>query len=254
MNLASSIKSGITSLRNTMYKESPTIFSGLAITGVFTTTGFAVDATLKAQRVIDREHYERQDDEPFSKKETLGLVWKYYIPTVISGITTVSFIVLSNSINLRRTAAITGLYEVTQKSLKEYQKKVVETLGENKANKIDEALAQDKLDNNPVTDREVLVTSNGDALFFDTMSGRYFRSSIEFIRKTVNDFNQELLSEMYMPLNDLYYKWNLKPVKIGNDTGWNIDDGLLEVSFTAKIADSGEPCIVLNYDVCPRKL
>ena len=34
--------------------------------------------------------------------------------------------------------------------------------------------------------------------------------------------------------------------------GWNLDDGLIEVYFNTALADNGQPCIVMEYDISPR--
>ena len=44
----------------------------------------------------------------------------------------------------------------------------------------------------------------------------------------------------------------LKPTKIGDDIGFNIDNGLLDVNFSSQLTEEGRPCLVLNYNVYPR--
>ena len=62
--------------------------------------------------------------------------------------------------------------------MKEYQAKVVETLGEAKARKIKDEIAKDKVKNDPISNKEVIITGKGDMLCYDVLSGRYFKNNI----------------------------------------------------------------------------
>lgn len=44
----------------------------------------------------------------------------------------------------------------------------------------------------------------------------------------------------------------LSNTDMGDELGWNIDDGLLEISYGAMVANDGRPCITLEYHVAPR--
>ena len=96
------------------------------------------------------------------------------------------------------------------------------------------------------------MTDNGDTLCYDSVSGRYFKSSIDQIKKAENSINRTVLTEMYVSLNEFYDELDLDHTKLGNDLGWNIDDGLIEIDFSSQIADNGKPCVVVNYSVAPR--
>ena len=134
----------VQSLRNTVSKNSPMILTGLGVAGLVTTTVMAVKATPKALELINDERHSRADedetfiygDTPIPKMDLIKLTWKCYIPTAIMGGLTVVCIISANSISTKRNAAIAGLYSLTEKSLKEYQTKVVEVVGENKAKEI----------------------------------------------------------------------------------------------------------------------
>lgn len=57
---------------------------------------------------------------------------------------------------------------------------------------------------------------------------------------------------MYAALNDFYNEIGLSNTDMGDELGWNLDDGLLEISYGAMVADDGRPCITLDYHVAPR--
>jgi hypothetical protein len=244
-------------------RESPTIFTGLGVLGVFSTVGLAIKATGPALGLIYQEKHMRafHREEPstinfdLSAKEILELTWKLYVPTAISGGITIACIVASNRVSLRRNAALMSLYSVSEVALQRYQAEVLELVGKNKAEKIRENVAQRQLNEDPLNDEEVFLTGAGNHLFFDALSGRYFRTDIETVRKSINSFNEELLNDMYSTLNDFYYELGIEGTEMGRNMGWNVDEyRILEVKFTTKIATNGEPCIVLNYPIMPRYL
>ena len=61
-----------------------------------------------------------------------------------------------------------------------------------------------------------------------------------------------MLSEMYISLNEFFDELGLDHSSIGDDLGWNLDSGLIDLDFSSQIADDGTPCIVVNYQVKPK--
>lgn len=250
----------IKKVSDALIRNSPSILTGLSVGGLITTTIMAVNATPKAldiinQEITDREVEKYGDRLPrLTTKEIVALTWKCYIPTALMGVTTIACIIGANSINLRRNAALVSLYSLAETTLKEYQAKVIETIGEKKEEKIKEEILQDRIDKNPINNGTVIITGKGDTLCYDSLSGRYFKGDIETIRRIQNDFNKDLLNEMYKPLNELYDELGLEGTELGRDMGWNTEYGLLDISFSAKLTKDGQPCIVLDYRVGPRKL
>jgi len=239
-------------------RESPTILTTLGITGVATTVILAVRATPKALYILQEEESARYADEsrrePITKLEVIRLTWKCYIPAVVAGVGTIACFVGAHSINLRRNAVLAGLYSVSTEALREYQEKVIETIGQNKENKIREEIVNDRLKENPVSKNQVLITGKGKVLFYDSWSGRYFESEMEIVRKIQNDLNHKLLTgqEAYLPLNSFYYDLGIPGIKAGENIGWSFDEGMLDIKFTAKIADNGIPCVVIQYEIQPK--
>ena len=76
-----------------------------------------------------------------------------------------------------------------------------------------------------------IITDKGNTLCFDSLSGRYFKSDIDKIKRAVNNLNRELTYDMYVSLNDFYDELDLDHTKIGDELGWNLDDGLIDVYF-----------------------
>lgn len=231
-------------------KNSPTILTGLSVAGLCTTAIFAGKATPKAIILIEEERKKRE--EPLAKADILKLTWKCYIPTACIGAATIACIIGSNSINQRRNAALATVYGLTEAAFREYKEKVVETIGKNKELKVRDEISSDRIKANPPGESEVIFTGKGEVLCYDSLSGRYFRSDIEKIRRSINDINKNFLSDMWVGLNDLYYELGLAGTKLGDEMGWDLDNGLVDVSFSSGLTEEGEPCLVLNYSVTPR--
>ena len=141
-------------------KHSPEILIGLGITGFISSTVLAVKATPKALSLIDDQKL-RLGEEKLTPMETIKVAWKPYIPSGILSILSISCILGATNINLRRNAALATAYTLSERTLVNYKNKVIDAIGEKKEKKIQEELAQDKVNKNAVDDKQVIITSNG---------------------------------------------------------------------------------------------
>lgn len=241
------------SIKTFMSKRSPEILTGIGIAGMITTTILAVRATPKALKLIE-EKKKQEQTEKLTPIETVKVAWKPYIPAVVTCISSVACLVGSSSVSARRNAALYSAYKLSETALMEYKDKVIETIGEKKEQVIKDKIIDEKLKNNPVSNSNVIITNKGTSQCFDPLSGRYFESDIELIKKAINKLNEMLLHDMfgYVSLNDFYDELGLDHIDLGDDLGWNIQKGLIDIDLRAKIADNGKPCIVLDFSVAPR--
>lgn len=247
------------SIRAYLVNHSPELLTGVGIAGMFTTVGLAIAATPKAMRAIEAEKVKKVEeseetivDPTLTKGEVFKATWKYYIPTAVTGVLSTACIIGSTSINARRNVALAAAYTLSDTALKEYQNKVVETIGEKKEQVVRDAIAKDKIDKNPVSSTEVIITERGNTLCYDAFSDRYFKSDIEKLKKAANELNRRMLNDMYVSLNEFYYEIGLNGTKIGDDLGWNVDKGLIDLRFSAQVADDGNPCLVVEFEVAPK--
>lgn len=242
------IKKATKELGKLISKNSPTILTGVSVAGLVTTTVMAVRATPKACRLIDEWEYKNG----FPKKmDVVKITWKCYVPAVIMGSVTIACMISANSINLRRYAALASVYSLSEAALKEYQAKVVETIGAGKERQIKDEIAKDKVMNNPPKDGEVILTGKGDTLCLEWLSGRYFRSNIDKIKKAENDLYADLLQDDFISVNDVYYALGLANTGLGDEMGWKVDDGKFAFDFSSQLTPDGEPCLVVNYFIPP---
>jgi hypothetical protein len=247
---ATGFKKALDVAGNSLRINSPTILTGLGVAGLITTVVLAVKATPKALLLL------KESDEYLGYKTTsdpvttIKVAWRPYAPAIIMGGVTVGCMIGANTINLRRNAALASIYSLTEATLREYQSKVVETIGEKKEKKIKDDIAKDRIDKNPSLNKGIIYTGKGDTLCYDTLSGRYFKSDMEFLRKIQNDVNRDIINHMWLSLNELYSELGLKGIKIGDDIGWNTDN-LVEFEFSAQLSDEGVPTMVIDYATKP---
>ena len=236
-------------------KRSPEILTGLGIAGMISTTVLAVRATPKALDLIARAEDKKFDNGHGNKltvSEKMKVAWKPYIPAAITGIASISCIIGASSVHAKRNAAIAAAYNLSQTALTEYKDKVVETIGEKKEQSIKDKIAKDKIKKDPVSKSEVIVTGKGNTLCYDAFNSRYFYSDIDQIKRAINELNRIMLNQMYVSLNDFYDELNLKHSGNGDELGWKLDDGFIEVDFSSQLSDDGRPCLVIEYMVAPR--
>lgn len=231
----------------TIKKHSPGILTGIGIVGLLATSVMAVDATPKAMELI-REKKEELGVEKLTAAETVKATWKCYIPAAVTAATSVACIVGANSVNAKRQAALATACTLSETAMREYKDKVVETIGEKKEREVMDAIAKDKIEKNPVSKSEVILTNKGDTLCFDPWSSRYFKSDAEKLRKAVNDLNYQLINEGCVTLNDFYYDIGLEETRPGETLGWNINrGGQVQFRFSSQVAEDGTPCLVLEF-------
>ena len=242
----------INALKNTFKKRTPEILTGIGIAGMVTTTVLAVKATPKAVMLLN-ERKEELETEKLPVTDVIKTTWKCYIPAAITCGAAIACLVGASSVNFKRNAALATAYKLSETALAEYRDAVVETIGEKKERDIRDKVAEKRVKKNPVTKSDVIVTGNGTTLCFDSISGRYFQSSMQKIESAKNKVNERMLCDNYVSLNDLYDELGMECTKIGEDLGWNIfGDGLLDISFSSQLTDDGTPCLVMDYSVEPR--
>ena len=240
----------IKTIRSGLAKHSPAILTALGITGMIGTTVLAVKATPKALDLIENKK-EELDKDKLTVVETVKATWKCYAPAAVTCVTSAACLIGASSVHTKRNAALATAYKLSESALIEYRDKVVETIGEKKEQSVRDAIAKDHVEKNPITNNEVIITDKGYTLCYDELSGRYFYSDIEKIKKAANELNRQMLNDMYVSLNELYYELGLEGTKLGEQMGWNVDRGLIDLKFSATVSADDRPCIVLDYRVPP---
>lgn len=239
-----------------LVKHSPELLTGLGIAGMVTTTILAVKATPKALQLIEnkKEELELEPADNLTPVETVKTTWKCYVPAAVTGAAAVACLIGGSSVSAKRNAALATAYNLSATALSEYKEKVVETIGEKKERTIRDKVAEERIKKEPVNNSAIIVSGTGNTRCFDTITKRRFTSDIEQIKRIVNELNRQMVNgQDYISLNEFYYELGLDGCAVGDDLGWNVTRGLIELDFSAQLDADGIPCIVIDYAVAPKR-
>ena len=232
-------------------KHSSGILTTVGTLGMFVSIGLTVTGTIKAVKIVEREKEELGVDN-LTPKEVVKATWKCYVAPAVTAATSAACIIWSDVIATKKYGSLATGYKILETGFVNYKNKVIETFGEEKERVVREKVNEDKIKDNPASKTEVLITRRGDTLCFDSQSGRYFKSDMDNINRAVNKLNKTMLTHMYVSLNDYYDEIGLAPTQMGDELGWNLDDGLIDVEFSSHLADDGSPCLAVEYRIAPR--
>jgi hypothetical protein len=242
----------------TLKTNTPAILSGIAVAGLIGTVVLAVKATPDACEAIamakeDKAVEENTEvhDTNLTPQELVQTTWKFYIPTGISGAASIACIVGACTVGYRQKAALAGAYALIDQNFRIYKEKVIEQITPQKADKIEDEVNKEYLHRSSGEGKEVVIIAGGDVLCMDSITGRYFRSTHEAVRKAEIDTDAETVKNMYMDLNYFYERLGLPKVDIGEELGWNIDNRI-KLHFSSLLNECDVPVFVVGYENPPR--
>lgn len=234
-------------------KHAPGILMGMGSVGLGTSVILSIKAGPKAVILTEKAEMEKAkrswsedpvicaDNNKYVAKvlmaeltwqEKLAATYKLYIPPVGIALFSLLCFWAAHGIDIKRQAVVAGLYSTAEATLQEYQRKVVEMLGEDQANEIrqrigDDHVAQAQRNLPPPPDDYDLGTQKWFYLY-----GRRFPCSYNRIKEVQNEINDLMFREMYASESDLFYKLDptgewLKPDSIAKQSGWTVDNMLV---------------------------
>lgn len=224
--------------------NSPAILTGLGITGTVAT---AV-ATGKAVWSL------RDIDENITLKDIAGKWKTFIIPVVLASGTILCFIGLNTKYG-RMLAAVTSLATLKEQELIDTKNSMNKLFKKGDVEKVKQENAKEVLARNPQPDEAFVIhTNNGNDLFFDPLSGRYFRSSMEHVQKGINEVNEQLNNGNFVALNELYQYWNIYEIDLGDilfmnpssDPAYHLE--ILDIDLhQSHVTSKGEAAVVLQW-------
>ena len=187
-------------------KNSSTILTCMGAAGVIATAVLTGRATIKAVRIVD-------ESEAHSKTEIVKTVWKEYIPAAGIGITTIACIFGANALNKRQQAALMSAYALLDQTYKEYKSKVKEVLGEEAEQKVENAIAEEKVSD--------ICPEKGKLLFYEPNYGQGFERTMLEVQDAEYRLNQKFAVEGEASLNDFFELLGLNKTDTGDLIGWS---------------------------------
>ena len=207
-------------------RNSHHILTGLALLGI----GASVALSVHADRQM--QEWDIDDFKRLTKEQRIKIYAKVYAPPAIAILATGACVILA--------------YEGTRQVYDRYRASVQDRLGPEE--KTISQNAASKMD--PYPRDTAVVCGEGDVLFYDAYSGRYFKSTVNKIDRVVNELNYTLLREMCVSLNEFYAGIGLEGISLGDQLGWN-EQRQIEVHYGAQGSDDGKAVVVVDFVVEP---
>ena len=279
----------------TVRKHSPEILMVAGVIGTVAGAVMACKETLELGDVLDECKQEKMEleeqyamceqySEDALKKDQVKLtlkqaakIVKLYAPSVIMEVTSIGVIFASNDIMRKRNASMAAAYATLNSMYKRYRQNVIESYGEEvdkdmrfgvkheKVTEIDEDGNKVKIDARIVDlDNTALAISDYSRFFqsgckgFDESSGRY---NILYLKGIQAMFNNKLIADGYVMLNDVYRELGFDTIPEGWSIGWvydeenpigdnYIDFGLYEArNKNQRAVNDWEPVILMDFNV-----
>ena len=278
----------------TVRKHSPEILMVAGVIGTVAGAVMACKETLELEDVLDECKQEKMEleeqyamceeySEDALKKDQVKLtikqvakIVKLYAPSVIMEVTSIGVIFASNDIMRKRNASMAAAYATLNSMYKRYRQNVIESYGEEvdkdmrfgvkheKVTEIDEDGNKVKIDARIVDlDNTALAISDYSRFFqegcrgFDN-SGRY---NFLYLKGVQTMFNNKLIADGYVMLNDVYRELGFDTIPEGWSIGWvydeanpigdnYIDFGLYEArNKNQRAVNDWEPVILMDFNV-----
>ena len=279
----------------TVRKHSPEILMVAGVIGTVAGAVMACKETLELGDVLDECKQEKMEleeqyamceeySEDALKKDQVKLtikqvakIVKLYAPSVIMEATSIGVIFASNDIMRKRNASMAAAYATLNSMYKRYRQNVIESYGEEvdkdmrfgvkheKVTEIDEDGNKVKIDARIVDlDNTALAISDYSRFFqsgckgFDASSGRY---NLLYLKGIQAMFNNKLIADGYVMLNDVYRELGFDTIPEGWSIGWvydeanpigdnYIDFGLYEArNKNQRAVNDWEPVILMDFNV-----
>lgn len=226
-------------------RNASTILTCIGGIGVVATTVLAVKATPKAVELLQQA--EEEKNEPLTTIEKFKVAGPVYIPTIVTGVSTLACIFGANALNKRHQASLMSAYALLDRSFKDYKNKVTELYGKEAGAQVNQSIAKDKYE-----DCDIEVEDNKQ-LFYDMYSQRYFESTMEDVLKAEYNLNRELSFSCVATVNQFYEFLDIPPIEGGDVLGWSSDSNFeaywqtwIDFYHEKTVMDDGLECYIIT--------
>ena len=241
----------------TIKRNAPEIKIWLGVAGLIASIFLCARASVKAHDAIVEE--EEKLERPLTMGEKIKKGLPHFVPTMIVAGASVASIGFGMKGVKERTSALISAASLSATALKEYKEEVKEQLGEGKVKKIEDAIAQKKVNENPPPADLTALPGKGTMLFYEPLSNSYFMSDVQAVYDAMNNANADCVKDLYISENDWLAYLGLNAGTNGEALGWRVDKHLINISIKdanfaemrSAVAPNGTPCHVICYTYPP---
>lgn len=199
--------------------KAPIILAGCGVMGTVAT------AILSAKSAVEYERCREYNNSDIDEKRKIAV--KCFTAPVIAGTATVFCIIGSAAIGYKQKTEVTTAYLMLAKSYKDYRNKVKELSVESEGldSKVTTSTAIDRLRG------QYIELDDGNELFYDEFSDRFFKSTMTAVRSAEYHFNRNFVLRDYASLNEFYEFLGLSDVEFGDFLGWSMYVGEINYGY-----------------------
>lgn len=227
--------------------NSTPIATGAIVLGMVSAVILAVKAGKESAEDIEEAKEELETDE-LTTRQVIRAVWKRFIPVIlVLGLTISCFLYTTDKL-VKRCTALSAAYALSESYLKDYMEAAKETVGEKKELSVRDRVMEKQVAKHPIAERGIVDTGSGETLFYDAITTRYFRASVEHVRQVENQLKNIYEAESELKMDDYTYSLGLGQYSaLGNYIGWRMSgryDGSQTFGFDYSSGispETGEP-------------
>lgn len=234
-------------------RNGSTILSCIAGIGVISTAVLAAKATPKALELIDQAEYEK--GEKLTKLETINVAGLCFVPSVLSGLATITCIFGANYVNKKHQAALISAYTLLDRKFKDFRHGVQMEYGTCDDNGKD---IEAKVYRHTMDAKDVRKPIEDEILVYDIFNRRYFNTTLQKLKDVELAINKQLHTEDYVCVNDIYKMLGEELIDTGIAFGWSTQANF-EISWETWITfelektvlDDGLEVYMMTYSTEP---
>lgn len=236
-----------------LVKHSPEILTGLGVSSMIASTVLAVKATPKAHETIKEMEEKNENVTTYDK---VKMVYKDYIPSLITGGVGLACIFGANHINHKRNAVLTAAYTISESTLTKYKDKIVKDFGEEKAKQIDRVIREEvKKEKKQDVNHELNKADKEHFIIVDSFSGLRMPkgTTLNKVDSVINEINKIMNYDMYVSAEEWYDRLGFKNIPdCAKDVGWKLEDGLIEITQNPSLDEDGVPVLKVSFIENPK--
>lgn len=249
-------QSQINTVKRNLSKNSPLIMTGLGIAGSLGALWGAFKVAPKASKIlkdIDENHKPNMTKPQIFWEKTKAvapLVWPVVVMEGVSiGCTIGSYKTSTN----RLSSALTA-YAISERRFEDYRKKVVESIGKNKEDKVRTEVAKESVEKSSSIKNvgDDIILLGDEKIFLDLFTQQVFKSTIGKVEDAEKRFNRDLPTEMWVSLNEFLYEIGEKNIGYGDDIGWDVNRNIMEITIKPIMTENKQTVYTIDYDVVSR--
>lgn len=228
-------------------KYMSTALTSFSVLGMIFTTVLASKATIKAKEKLDTYCIKNMI---FSvpKKEAIRLTWKYYLSTLVVGISTASCIIGVDVLTKKQQTSLISAYALLNESFKKHKNSVKMIFGGDIENQVEQLIIEKDYEENRDFFNNLKMNED-EVLCYDMFSKRYFTITLAELIDSQYQANRILHKKGSVSINHFYDFLGLEGIKMGDDIYW--DENWIEFNNQRVELEDGMVCYVISADRVP---